>query len=393
MIYFFNLLFPIYLDYSSTTPVDPRVFEKILPFIYYKFGNYSSKSHIFGWSSNYFIENSRKNISNIINCDSREIIFTSGSTESNNICIKGFSLFYKNKGKHLITLNIEHKSIINCFDYLVSEGFDVTYLEVKKNGLINLNQFNNYIKKNSILISISYVNNELGIIQNINFVSNYCKFKKIILHIDSSQAFGKIFIDLKTLKIDIMSLSSHKLYGPKGCGSVYIRRKSNLYFKNIIHGGGQEKNIRSGTISTFCVIGFSESFSILKKIMFFENLKIKNLKNILFFEIIKIESIYINGDFKYRIPHNLNISFNFIEGESLIISIKNIAVSTGSACSSNILESSYVLKSLNKFIPLNGSIRFTFGRFNKITDLYFLLKLLFKSVYRLRLISPFLNVI
>lgn len=292
---------------------------------------------------------------------------------------------------HLITIKSEHKSVLKCFEFLKYDGYNITYLDLKKNGLINFNSFNNYLKKNTILISVSYVNGEIGVIQNISTISIICKLNRIILHVDCTQAIGKFRIDLNNVKIDMISLSSHKTYGPKGCGIIYIRRKSNLYFKSIIHGGGQEKDIRPGSLATCNIVGLSESLLLIKKNMFFENLKINNFKNIFFKEILKIDSIYLNGDFKYRTPYNLNISFNFIEGESLILSISNIAISTGSACSSSSLESSHVLKSLNKFIPINSSLRFTFGRFNKLSDLYFLIKLLYFNILKLKKISPFFN--
>ncbi|BEH03873.1 cysteine desulfurase [Candidatus Nasuia deltocephalinicola] len=388
--FFKNIIFPIYLDYSSTTPVDPRVLEKMLPYFYYNFGNYSSKNHLFGWNSNYFVEVSRIKVSNFLNCDSREIIWTSNSTESNNICIKSISLFYKNKSKHIISIQTEHKSILECLNFLKFEGFDITYLNLKNNGLINFYNFSYYLKISTLLITISYVNNEIGIIQNIFKLSNFCKIKKIFFHLDCSQAISKILINLNLLKIDMLTISAHKIYGPKGISCFYLRRKSNIYFKPIIHGGDQEKKIRPGTLSVPQIIGFGESLSIIKSIFFYENLKIKNFKNIFFYELLKIDSIYLNGDFKYRIPHNLNISFNFIEGESLILSIYNIAISTGSACVSNNLESSYVLKQLNNSKIINNSLRFVFGRFNILSDIYFILKILFYNIFKLRNLSPLL---
>ncbi|WP_259286022.1 aminotransferase class V-fold PLP-dependent enzyme [Candidatus Nasuia deltocephalinicola] len=388
--FFFHILFPIYIDYSSTTPLDPRILEKIIPYFYYKFGNYSSKNHVFGWTSYNIVENCRKNISKFLNCDSREIIWCAGSTESNNLAVKGYSLFYRNKSKHILSIKTEHKSIINSLNYLLIEGFNIIYLKLKNNGLIDLNNLNNFLNKKIILLTISYVNNEIGIFQNIFFLSQLCKLNKIIIHIDCSQAVGKILFNFETIKIDIASISSHKIYGPKGISILYIRRKSNIYFKPIIHGGGQENNLRSGTIQTSLIVGFYECFNLMKRLIFFENLKIRNLRNIFLIELLKIDSLYINGDMKYRIPQNLNISFNFIEGESLMISINNIALSTGSACSSNNLESSHVLKLLKNSEFINSSIRFTFGRFNKLTDIYFSLKFLFFNIYKLREISPFL---
>ncbi|WP_259292857.1 aminotransferase class V-fold PLP-dependent enzyme [Candidatus Nasuia deltocephalinicola] len=388
--FFFYILFPIYIDYSSTTPLDPRILEKIIPYFYYKFGNYSSKNHVFGWNSYNIVEFCRKNISKFLNCDSREIIWCSGSTESNNLAIKGYSFFYKNKSKYILSIKTEHKSIINSLNYLLIEGFNIIYLKLKNNGLIDLNNLNNFINKKIILLTISYINNEIGIFQNIFFLSQFCKLNKIIIHVDCSQAIGKILFNLETIKIDMASISSHKIYGPKGISILYIRRKSNIYFKPIIHGGGQESNLRSGTIQTSLIVGFYECVNIIRKLIFFENLKIRNLRNIFLKELLKIDSLYVNGDLKYRIPQNLNISFNFIEGESLIISINNIALSTGSACSSNTLESSHVLKLLKNSNFINSSIRFTFGRFNKLTDIYFSLKFLFFNIYKLRKISPFL---
>ncbi|WP_259286213.1 aminotransferase class V-fold PLP-dependent enzyme [Candidatus Nasuia deltocephalinicola] len=388
--FFLYILFPIYIDYSSTTPLDPRILEKIIPYFYYKFGNYSSKNHVFGWTSYNIVENCRKNISKFLNCDSREIIWCSGSTESNNLAVKGYSLFYKNKSKYILSIKTEHKSVLNSLNYLLIEGFNVIYLKLKNNGLINLNNLNSFLNEKIILFTVSYINNEIGVFQNISFLSQFCRLNKISIHIDCSQAIGKILFNFENIKIDMASISSHKLYGPKGISMLYIRRKSNIYFKPIIHGGGQENNLRSGTIQTSLVVGFSECFNLIKKLIFFENLKIRNLRNIFLIQLLKIDSLYINGDIKYRIPQNLNISFNFIEGESLIISVNNIALSTGSACSSNTLESSHVLKFLKNSNFINSSIRFTFGRFNKLTDIYFSLKLLFFNIYKLRKLSPFL---
>ncbi|WP_259292983.1 aminotransferase class V-fold PLP-dependent enzyme [Candidatus Nasuia deltocephalinicola] len=388
--FFLYILFPIYIDYSSTTPLDPRILEKIIPYFYYKFGNYSSKNHVFGWTSYNIVENCRRNISKFLNCDSREIIWCSGSTESNNLAVKGYSLFYKNKSKYILSIKTEHKSILKSLNYLLIEGFNIIYLKLKNNGLIDLNNLNNFLKEKIILLTVSYINNEIGVFQNIFFLSQFCKLNKIAIHIDCSQAIGKILFNFENIKIDMASISSHKLYGPKGVSILYIRRKSNIYFKPIFHGGGQENNLRPGTIHTSLIVGFYECVSLIKKLIFFENLKIRNLRNIFLIELLKIDSIYINGDIKYRIPQNLNISFNFIEGESLIISINNISLSTGSACSSNTLESSHVLKFLKNSNFINSSIRFTFGRFNKLTDIYFSLKFLSFNIYKLRKLSPFL---
>lgn len=383
-----DIILPVYFDYSSTTPVDPRVLEKILPYFYCKFGNSSSRNHFFGWQAEYFIEISRKNISFFLNCDSREIIFTSGATESNNIAIKGLSFFYKNKISKILSLKIEHKSIINSLNYLIEYGYNIIYLDVKFNGLLDLSLLKLFYK-NIILMSVMYINNEIGVFQNIVFLSLFCKKNKIIFHVDAVQALGRVKIDLNLIEIDILTISCHKIYGPKGIGAIYIRRKSNLYFIPLIHGGDQEKKIRSGTLCTPLIVGMGEIFFLLKKEMFFENLKIKNYRNIFLTELLKIDSIYINGDLKYRSYHNLNISFNFIEGESIIISLNQIALSTGSACASKSLEPSYVIKNLNKnYNIIHSSLRFTFGRFNNLNDFYYLLNTLFINIIYLRNISP-----
>lgn len=383
-----NIILPLYFDYSSTSPLSPEILEKMIPYYYCKFGNSSSRNHFFGWQAEYIINISKKKISNFLNCDIKELIFTSGATECNNFVIKGLSFFYKNKISKILYLKIDHKSILNCLNYLIDYGYNITYINLNFNGLINLNLLNNF-SKNIFLLTIMYVNNEIGVIQNINYLSFFCKKNKIIFHVDAVQAIGKIKIDLNEIKIDILTLSVHKIYGPKGIGILYIRRKSNLYFIPLIHGGGQEKNLRSGTLFTPQIVGMSEIIYNLKNNMFFDNLKIKNYKNIFIREILKLDSIYINGDLKYRVPHNLNISFNYIEGESLILSLKNIAISTGSACASRNLEPSYVLKYLNRsYNILNSSIRFTFGRFNNLSDFYYLINLLFINIINLRKLSP-----
>lgn len=383
-----NIILPLYFDYSATSPIDPRVIEKMLPYFYCKFGNPSSRNHFFGWQAEDVIKKSKDKISYFLNCDSKELIFTSGATESNNFVIKGLSFFYKNKFSKILSLKIDHKSIINCLNYLVDFGYSIVYLNIKKNGLINLNLLNHF-SKNIFLLTIMYVNNEIGVIQNINYLSNFCKKYKIIFHIDAVQAIGKIKINLNIIKVDILTISTHKIYGPKGVGLLYIRKKSNLYFIPLIHGGGQEKNLRSGTLPTPQIIGMGEIFINLYNEMFFDNLKIRNYKNIFLIELLKIDSIYINGDLKYRLPHNLNISFNYIEGESIIMSLNNIALSTGSACASKNLEPSYVIKSLNKsYNILHSSLRFTFGRFNNLSDFYYLINLLFINILNLRKLSP-----
>jgi len=345
--YFF--IFPIYLDYSSTCPVDPYIIEKMLPYLYYKYGNFNSKNHIFGWNSEYIINFYKKKVSNLLNCSYRELIWTSGSTESNNLSIKGVCLFYKIKKGHILTLSTKHKSVINCIKFINSNhNYDFSFINLKKNGLINFNFIYFYLKKNTFLISISLINNELGIFQNLYYITYICKKKFIILHVDGSQCLGKVILNFFELRIDLMSLSAHKNYGPKGIGLLYIRRKSNIYLNSLFHGGDNDLNLRSGTLPIHQIIGLSESYLLSYLNIFYNNFKFRNYKYIFFLELLKIDFIYLNGDFKYSVSNILNISIDHVEGESLIIAIKNLAISTGSACSSNILESSYVLKNLKK---------------------------------------------
>lgn len=381
--------FPIYLDYSSTTPIDPRVTKKMIPYLNNNFGNYSSRSHIYGWEVEKVIENARKEVAKLLNVNSQEIIWTSGATESNNLAIKGVAQFYKFKGNHLITLETEHKSVLDTFRNLERYGYNVTYIKPKKNGLVDINKIISSIKKNTILISIMLVNNEIGVIQPIKDIGKICRKKGIIFHCDAAQAVGKIDIDILKMNVDLMSLSAHKVYGPKGIGALYISRNPRIRLESQIHGGGQERGLRSGTLATHQIVGMGEAFRIVRLEMKEELLRIKNMYNKLILNLQNIEESYINGDIKFRVPHNLNISFNYIEGESLIMSVKEIAISSGSACTSSSLEPSYVLKSLGISDELaHSSIRLTMGRFTTEEDIDYTIFLIKKNVKKLRIMSP-----
>lgn len=381
--------FPIYLDYFSTTPVDPRVVKKMIPYLNINFGNYSSRSHIYGWEIEKVIENARKEVANLLNVNSQEIIWTSGATESNNLAIKGVAQFYKFKGNHLITLETEHKSVLDTFRNLERYGYDVTYIKPKKNGLINIEEIISSIKNNTILISIMLVNNEIGVIQPIKDIGKICREKGIIFHCDAAQAVGKIDINISKMNVDLMSLSAHKVYGPKGIGALYISKNPRIRLKSQMNGGGQERGLRPGTLATHQIVGMGEAFRIARLEMKKELLHIKNMYNKLILNLQNIEESYINGDIKFRVPHNLNISFNYIEGESLIMSIKEIAISSGSACTSSSLEPSYVLKSLGISDELaHSSIRITIGRFTTEKDIDYTISLIKKNVKKLRIMSP-----
>ncbi|ADM89701.1 putative cysteine desulfurase IscS [Candidatus Zinderia insecticola CARI] len=384
-----NNKFPIYLDYSATTPIDPRVVNKIIPILKYHFGNYSSNTHFYGKYIKILIEKSRKKISKIINCKYKEIIFTSGATESINLALKGILNFNNKKKNHIITLKTEHKATLNTLKELENLGYKITYLKPNKEGIINIKKLKKKINKKTILITIMYVNNEIGVIQKIKKISNLCNKKNIFLHCDATQAIGKININLKKTKIDLMSFSGHKIYAPKGIGVLYISKKSKIIIKPQIHGGGQERGIRSGTLATHQIIGLSKSIKILREEMKYEIIKIKILHNKLIKSLQSIEEIYINGNIKKKVPHILNINFNFIEGESLIMSLKNIAISSGSACTSSNLEPSYVIKSLNnkKKLP-HSSIRFSIGRYTTLKEIKLLKIILKNKIIKLRNISP-----
>ncbi len=381
--------FPLYFDYSATTPVDPRVAEKMIPYLTNNFGNPASRSHAYGWSAEEAVESARKQVANLINADSKEIIWTSGATESINLAIKGAAKFNEAKGKHIITVKTEHKATLDTCRELEREGFEVTYLDVKDDGLLDLNVFKNSIRNDTILVSVMYVNNEIGVIQDIETIGEICREKGIIFHVDSAQATGKVVIDLQKLKVDLMSFSAHKTYGPKGIGALYTRRKPRVRLHALIHGGGHERGLRSGTLPTHQIVGMGEAFEITQKEMHNENEKIRMMRDRLWNGLKDIEEVYLNGHFEKRVPHNLNVSFNYIEGESMIMALKEIAVSSGSACTSASLEPSYVLRALGREDELaHSSIRFSIGRFTRIEDVDFTIKLVKDKINKLRELSP-----
>ena len=359
------LRLPIYLDYSATTPVDPRVGEKMIPYLVEKFGNPASRSHAFGWEAEAAVEAAREEVAKLVNADPKEIVWTSGATESNNLAIKGAANFYSSKGKHIVTVKTEHKAVLDTCRELERQGFEVTYLEVLENGLLDLEVFKAALRPDTILVSVMFVNNEIGVIQPIAEIGEICREKGIVFHVDSAQATGKVEIDLSSLKVDLMSFSAHKTYGPKGIGALYIRRKPRIRLEAQMHGGGHERGFRSGTLATHQIVGMGEAFRIARLEMENENKRIKALRDRLFKGLSDIEQVFINGDMEHRVPHNLNISFAYIEGESMLMAIKDLAVSSGSACTSASLEPSYVLRALGREDELaHSSIRFTLGRFN-----------------------------
>ncbi|MBN9421463.1 MAG: IscS subfamily cysteine desulfurase [Candidatus Accumulibacter sp. 66-26] len=383
------LKLPIYLDYSATTPVDPRVAEKMIPFLVEKFGNPASRSHSFGWETEAAVEEAREEVAKLVGADAKEIVWTSGATESNNLAIKGAAHFYSGKGKHLITLKTEHKAVLDTCRELERQGFEVTYLDVKENGLLDLDVFKAALRPDTILASVMFVNNEIGVIQPIAEIGEICREKGIIFHVDAAQATGKVVIDLNTLKVDLMSFSAHKTYGPKGIGALYIRRKPRIRLEAQMHGGGHERGFRSGTLATHQIVGMGEAFRIAREEMAEENARIGKLRDRLLKGLSDIEAVYINGDIEHRVPHNLNISFAYVEGESMLMAIKDLAVSSGSACTSASLEPSYVLRALGREDELaHSSIRFTIGRFNTEEEIDYAIKLLHEKIGKLRELSP-----
>lgn len=381
---------PIYLDYSATTPVDPRVAEKMIPFITEHYGNPASRSHPFGWTAEKAVENAREEVAKLVNADPREIVWTSGATESNNLAIKGAANFYaSSKGKHIITVSTEHKAVIDTVRELERQGFEATYLDPEPNGLIDLEKFKAAIRPDTVLASVMLVNNEIGVIQDITAIGNICRANNIIFHVDAAQATGKVVIDLETLPVDLMSFSAHKTYGPKGIGALYVRRKPRIRIEAQMHGGGHERGMRSGTLATHQIVGMGEAFRIAREEMAAENERIRMLRDRLLNGLMEIEETYINGDLDHRIPHNLNMSFNFVEGESLIMAVKDIAVSSGSACTSASLEPSYVLRALGRSDELaHSSIRFSIGRFTTQADVDYTIDLLKSKIGKLRELSP-----
>jgi cysteine desulfurase len=384
-----TLHLPIYMDYSATTPIDPRVVDKMIPYLREQFGNPASRSHSYGWDAERAVEEARENVAALVNADPREIIWTSGATESDNLAIKGAAHFYKSRGKHIITVKTEHKAVLDTCRELEREGFEVTYLDVKDDGLIDLEKFKAAIRPDTILVSVMSVNNEIGVIQDIEAIGEITREKGIIFHVDAAQATGKIAIDLQKLKVDLMSFSAHKTYGPKGIGALYVRRKPRIRIEAQMHGGGHERGMRSGTLATHQIVGMGEAFRIAREEMATENERIRMLRDRLLRGLQDMEETYVNGDMEKRVPHNLNISFNFVEGESLIMAVKDVAVSSGSACTSASLEPSYVLRALGRNDELaHSSIRFTVGRFTTEQDVDYVINLLKTKISKLRDLSP-----
>lgn len=382
---------PIYLDYAATTPVELKVAKKMMNYLTIDgiFGNSASRSHKFGWEAEEAVDIARNEISELIGADSREIVFTSGATESNNLAIKGIAYFHKKKGNHIITSKTEHKSVLDTCRYLESVGFSITYLTPKNNGIIDLSDLKKNIKKNTILISIMHVNNETGIIQDINNISKICRSNDIFFHVDATQSVGKIPINLKHSSIDLMSFSAHKIYGPKGIGGLYVRRKPRVRLSALLHGGGHERGMRSGTLPVHQIVGMGESCKIAKKKINDDFIYLNHLKNILWNGIKNIEEVYLNSDLQQGAPHILNVSFNYVEGESLIMALKDLAISSGSACTSSSLEPSYVLRALGiKDELAHSSIRFSIGRFTTEEEINHTISLVHKSIHKLRELSP-----
>jgi len=380
---------PIYLDYSATTPVDPRVAAKMIPYLTEHFGNPASRSHSFGWETEKAVEEAREEVARLVNCDPKELVWTSGATEAINLAVKGAAHFYKDKGRHLVTVRTEHKATLDTMRELEREGFEVTYLDVRPNGLLDLEQVKAVLRKDTILVSVMYVNNEIGVVQDIPAIGEMCRSRGIIFHVDSAQATGKLPIDLAALKVDLMSFSAHKTYGPKGVGALFVRRKPRVRIEAQMHGGGHERGMRSGTLPTHQIVGMGEAFRLARLEMASDNERIRMLRDRLTQGLSEIEEVYINGDLEQRVPHNLNISFNFVEGESLIMAIKDVAVSSGSACTSASLEPSYVLRALGRSDELaHSSIRFTVGRFTTEEEIDYTVDLLKRKIAKLRELSP-----
>jgi cysteine desulfurase len=382
---------PIYMDYAATTPMDPRVAEKMSQYLTLEgdFGNPASRSHAFGWNAEAAVEAARKHVADLVNADSKEIVWTSGATESDNLAIKGAAHFYQKKGKHIITSKIEHKAVLDTCRHLEREGFEVTYLEPNSQGLIETDKLEAAIRPDTILVSIMHVNNEIGVIQDIQAIGEITRERGIIFHVDAAQSAGKVPIDLQTLKVDLMSFSGHKIYGPKGMGALFVRRKPRVRLEAQMHGGGHERGMRSGTLATHQIVGMGEAFRIAKEEMPVDNERIKALRNKLYNGLKDIEEVYLNGDLEHGVPNILNVSFNFVEGESLIMALKDLAVSSGSACTSASLEPSYVLRALGRNDELaHSSIRFSIGRFTTEEEIDYAIEQITKSIDKLRQLSP-----
>ena len=381
--------FPIYMDYGATTPVDPRVVDAMVPWLYEHFGNAASRSHAWGWEAEKAIENAREQVADLIGADPREIVWTSGATESTNLALKGAANFYKGKGKHLITLKTEHKATLDTMRELERQGFEVTYMDVQEDGLLNLEKFKAAIRPDTILASVLFVNNEIGVIQDIAAIGAICREKGVLLHVDGAQATGRVNIDLKTLPVDLMSLTAHKTYGPKGVGALYVRRKPRVRLEAQMHGGGHERGMRSGTLPTHQIVGMGEAFRIARQELARDLEKAHALHQRLVTGLRDIEEAYLNGHPTQRVPHNINMSFNYVEGESLMMGIKGLAVSSGSACTSASLEPSYVLRALGRSDELaHSSLRITIGRFTTEEDIDYAVRTIRENVARLRELSP-----
>jgi cysteine desulfurase len=386
-----DIKLPIYLDYSATTPVDPRVAAKMAECLTIEgnFGNPASRSHSFGWTAEAAVDLARQQVADLINADPREIVWTSGATESDNLAIKGAAHFYRKKGNHIITMKTEHKAVLDTCRQLEREGFEVTYLDPQENGLLDLETLKAAVTDQTILISIMHVNNEIGVIQDIEAIGEFTREKRIIFHVDAAQSTGKVDIDLEKMKVDLMSFSGHKTYGPKGIGALYVRRKPRVRIEAQMHGGGHERGMRSGTLATHQIVGMGEAFRLAREEMATENERIRMLRDRLYDGLNNMEEVYVNGDMEHRIAGNLNISFNFVEGESLIMALRDLAVSSGSACTSASLEPSYVLRALGRNDELaHSSIRFTIGRFTSAEEIDYTVELVRAAVEKLRDLSP-----
>jgi len=381
--------FPIYMDYGATTPCDPRVVDAMVPWLYEHFGNAASRSHAWGWEAEKAVETAREQVADLIGADPREIVWTSGATESTNLALKGAAHFYKGKGKHLITLKTEHKATLDTMRELERQGFEVTYLDVQEDGLLDLDKFKAAIRPDTILASVLFVNNEIGVIQDIAAIGAICREKGVLLHVDAAQATGRVEIDLKTLPVELMSLTAHKTYGPKGVGALYVRRKPRVRLEAQMHGGGHERGMRSGTLPTHQIVGMGEAYRIAKAQMQEDNAHAARLQKRLLDGLKEIEQVFINGSLERRVPQNLNMSFNYVEGESLIMGIKGLAVSSGSACTSASLEPSYVLRALGRSDELaHSSLRMTIGRFTTEEEIDYAIQTIRENVAKLRELSP-----
>jgi cysteine desulfurase len=381
--------FPVYMDYSSTNPCDPRVVDAMVPWLYEHFGNPASRSHAWGWEAEAAVEKARVNVADLIGADPREIVWTSGATESNNLALKGAAQFYKTKGKHIITVKTEHKAVLDSCRELERQGFEVTYLNVQDDGLVNLDVFKAAIRPDTILASVMFVNNEIGVVQDMAAIGTVCREHGVIFHVDAAQATGRVDIDLATLPIDLMSLTAHKTYGPKGIGALFVRRKPRIRLEAQMHGGGHERGMRSGTLPTHQIVGMGEAYRIAKAEMAEENKRIKMLHDRLVAGLSGMEEVFINGNKDQRVPHNINMSFNYVEGESLIMGIKGMAVSSGSACTSASLEPSYVLRALGRSDELaHSSLRMTIGRWTTEAEIDYAIETIKASVAKLRELSP-----